>query len=259
VKAVILAAGQGIRLRPLTSHLPKCLVQINGKSILQYQLEALDSVGIRNCVVVVGFMAQQVQEYFGSKFANIDLTYVLNECFKETNNLYSLWLAKQHLRNNTILIEGDILFDRLLLEDIGRSQHPNVAVVDKFRSHMDGTVVLPKEGFVDSMILKSQQSMDFNYQTALKTVNIYVLNRVPLRDFLIPALDSWVALGFRDQFYESTIAQIISQGNLRLAIHCTGIRRWMEIDTVEDVQRAEAWIRLSTEVIKPYSTNTLKT
>lgn len=242
MKGIILAAGQGIRLRPLTKHLPKCLVHINGKPILQYQLEALDSAGIRNCVIVVGFMAQQVEEHFGSKFANINLTYVLNEYFKETNNIYSLWLAKRHLRNNIILIEGDLLFDRLLLEDIGHSPHPNVAVVDKFQSHMNGTVVLPKEGFVDSMILKSQQSMDFNYQTALKTVNIYVLNRVPLRDFLIPTLDSWVAQGFTDQFYEATISQIISQGNLRLAIHCTGIRKWMEIDTVEDVERAEAWI-----------------
>ena len=242
MKGIILAAGQGIRLRPLTKHLPKCLVHINGKPILQYQLEALNSAGIRNCAIVVGFMAQQVEEHFGSKFANINLTYVLNEYFKETNNIYSLWLAKRHLRNNIILIEGDLLFDRLLLEDIGHSPHPNVAVVDKFQSHMNGTVVLPKEGFVDSMILKSQQSMDFNYQTALKTVNIYVLSRVSLCDFLVPTLDAWVARGSRDQFYEAAIAQLIDQGHLQLAIQQSGLRRWIEIDTIEDACRAEAYM-----------------
>jgi len=242
VKAIILAAGQGVRLRPLTNQLPKCLIQIGGKPILQHQLEALDSAGIHDCVIVVGFMERQVKSYFGSKFSNVNIEYVLNEAFKETNNLYSLWLAKKHLRNKIILIEGDILFDRLLLGDIAGNPHPNIAVVDKFQPYMNGTVVLPKKGFIDSMVLKLQQPMGFNYQTALKTVNIYVLSRVSLCDFLVPTLDAWVARGSRDQFYEAAIAQIIDEGNLRLATHYTGVREWMEVDTIEDVHRAEAWI-----------------
>ena len=243
VKAIILAAGQGIRLRPLTSQLPKCLVQIDEKPILQYQLEALSSIGIHDCAIVVGFMAQQVQSYFGSKFFNVNLSYILNKSFKDTNNLYSLWLAKRYLRDDIILIEGDILFDPLLLEDIKRNPHPNVAVVDRFQPYMDGTVVLPKGGFVDSMILKSQQSTDFNYQTILKTVNIYILSGVAMRDFLIPTLDTWVAQGFTDQFYEAIIAKTIEERNLQLAIHHTGIREWVEIDTIEDVHRARDWIK----------------
>lgn len=239
MKAIILAAGQGIRLRPLTNQLPKCLVQIDEKPILQYQLEALSDAGIHDCSIVVGFRAQQVQSYFGPKFADVDLSYTLNKSFKDTNNLYSLWLAKRYLRDDIILLEGDVLFDRLLLEDITRSPHPNVAVVDKFQSHMDGTVVFPKEDFVDSMILKSQQPTDFNYQTALKTVNIYILSRVAMRDFLIPTLDAYVAQGFTNQFYEAAIAKIIDEGNLQLAIHHTGIRKWVEIDTSEDVHHAE--------------------
>ena len=239
MKAVILAAGQGTRLRPLTNRLPKCLVQVNGKPILQYQLESLDRVGVQDCVIVVGFMEQQVRSRFGPRFGNVALTYISNKDFKETNNLYSLWLAKKHLLDDIILIEGDILYDRQLMEDIWRSPHPNIAVVDEFQSHMNGTVVLSEEGFVSSMVLKSQQATNFNYKNALKTVNIYVLSQVTMDRYLIPTLDTWVAQGQTDQFYEATIAQVVSQGDLQMAVHRTGVRTWVEIDTIEDLNDAE--------------------
>ena len=239
MKAVILVAGQGTRLRPLTNHLPKCLVQINGKPILQYQLESLDQVGIRDCVIVTGFLEQLVQRRFGPRFGNVDLRYISNKRFEDTNNIYSLWVAREHLLDDIMLIEGDILFDHHLLEDIGQSPHPDIAVVDRFQSHMDGTVVLAEDGFADSMVLKSQQSTDFDYSSALKTVNIYTLSRETMQRFLIPTLDTWVARGLTDQFYEAAIAQLVGQGDLQLAVHLTGARRWVEIDTIEDVNSAE--------------------
>jgi choline kinase len=242
MKAIILAAGQGIRLRPLTDRLPKCLVQINRKPIMQHQLESLDRVGIHSCVIVTGFREEQIRDYFGSKFANVDITYVLNNSFQSTNNIYSLWVAKKYLLDDIILIEGDILFDYLLLKDIVDNPYPNVALVDKFQSDMDGTVVLSKDGFVSSMILKSQQSTDFDYEPALKTVNIYALSHATMHKYLVPTLNKWVACELTDQFYEAVIAQIINQGNLQLAIQHTGLRRWIEIDTIEDACRAEAYM-----------------
>ena len=243
MKGVILVAGQGTRLSPLTGSLPKCLVLINGKPILQYQLESLDKVGVQNCVIVVGFLEQQVKDRFGRRFGNVDLTYVSNTHFRDTNNIYSLWVAREHLVDDIVLLEGDILFEHHLLEDIVHSSYSNIAVVDRFQSHMDGTVVLSEKGFVTSMILKSQQSTDFDYESALKTVNIYALSQATMRDCLIPELDTWVARGLTDQFYEAAIAQLVSQGELQLAIHVTGLSKWTEIDTVADVHCAEILFR----------------
>ena len=148
MQGLILAAGQGTRLQPLTNNLPKCLVEIAGKSILEYQLASLDKVGIRECVVVIGFLGSKVKDRFGPRFGNISLSYVPNLHFQKTNNLYSLWLGSQHIVRDMLLLEGDILFEPSLLEDLVGNSSPNAAVVDTFQSHMDGTVVLSQNGFV---------------------------------------------------------------------------------------------------------------
>ena len=239
MKAVILAAGRGTRLRPLTDYLPKCLVQVHGKSLLQYQMESLERAGIRDCIIVVGYLGEQVQQRFGPRFGNVRITYVTNELFGQTNNIYSLWLARQEMDDDILLLEGDLLFDEALLRDLDLSQCPDVAVVDGFNSSMDGTIILAQEGLTTSMVLKSKQPVGFDYQSALKTVNIYVLCRETMRQRFLPALDRYVAQGLTGEFYEAVIAQLVSQGDLRLAVHLTGSRKWTEIDTEEDLRQAE--------------------
>jgi len=239
MKAVILAAGQGTRLRPLTNHLPKCLVEVHGKPLLQYQLESLERVGIRDCVIVVGYLGHLVERRFGRRFGSVRITYITNEIFETTNNIYSLWLARREMNDDVLLLECDLLFDEDLLRDLKLSLCPDVAVVDGFNSSMDGTVILAQEGVSTSMVLKSQQSTGFNYQSALKTVNIYALCRDTMGQKFLPALDNYVTQGLTNEFYEAVIAQLIAQGDLQLGVHLTGTRKWTEIDTEDDLRRAE--------------------
>ena len=244
MRGLILAAGQGTRLQPLTNNLPKCLVEIAGKPILEYQLESLDKVGIHECAVVIGFLGDKVKHLFGPRFGNLSLSYISNIHFKETNNIYSLWLASQYMVDDIILLEGDILFESPILEDLISNHSSNAAVVDIFQSHMDGTAVLSENGFVSSMVLKSNQPTNFDYQNALKTVNIYKFSKETMRTQLIPTLDEWIVQGFTDQFYEATIAQLIEEGSIQLAIQSSGNRIWVEIDTVADIDRAHTAIGL---------------
>ena len=241
MKAVILAAGQGTRLRPLTNHLPKCLVQVHGKPLLQYQLEALEQVGIEHCIIVVGYLGDQVQHQFGPRFHNLRITYVTNEIFQHTNNIYSLWLARRELDDDILLLEGDLVFEERLLWDLTQNQYPDVAVVDRFHPPMDGTVILARDGLTTSMVLKSQQSAGFNYGSALKTVNVYVLSRETMGQQFLPTLDQYVTQGFTGEFYEAVMAQLIAKGKLQLAVHLTGSRKWTEIDTEEDLRQAEKY------------------
>ena len=132
-----------------------------------------------------------------------------------------------------------MLFDKHILEDIINGADRNSAVIDDFRSGMDGTVVLEEDNCVRSMILKSRQTADFDYSKAFKTVNIYSFDRATMQDYLIPTLDSWINEGFTNEFYEATIAYLIEQGTLRLGTQHVGTRRWAEIDTPDDLVQAE--------------------
>ena len=242
MKVIILAAGRGTRLQPFTDHQPKCLVQIHGKSILQYELESLDRAGVRQCVIVVGYRGNQVQSQFGSRFRNVNISYVWNERFDDTNNLYSLWLARQELDANVLLLDGDLLFDDGLLEDLQRCPHPDVAVVDRFQPPMDGTVILAEGEMASAMVLKSEQLAGFDYHGTLKTVNLYRLSQPTMKHRFLPALNRYVAEGHSGQFYEAIMARLIADGDLRLGVHLTGARFWVEIDTEEDLRHAESLV-----------------
>jgi NDP-sugar pyrophosphorylase family protein len=218
--------------------MPKCLVPLHGKAILQCQLEALDRAGIQDCLLVVGYMADQIRARFGSSYGGVSMAYVENPRFNETNNLYSLWLARHHMDDDILLLEGDLVFDEELLVDVIQSRRQDTAVVDAYRPHMDGTVVLARHGEATAMVLKSEQAADFDYRSALKTVNIYRFSRATIQRSFLPALDRFVAQGRTDQFYEAVLAEMVSRGTLALGVHYAAPRRWAEIDTAEDLREA---------------------
>ena len=239
MQAIILAAGQGKRLRPLTDHRPKCLVLVQGKPMLQYELEALDEAGLRKCVIVVGHRSDQVRARFGTRFRNLSISYVENNIFGRTNNIYSLWLARHDITDDLLLLEGDLLFDPRLLVDVIECPHADIAVVDRYDPSMNGTVILANGDTATAMVLKADQGPGFDYGIALKTVNIYKLSRRTVRDTLMPALDRYVSRGLTNHYYEAAIANAIAEHSLPLHLLLTGSRLWIEIDTKEDLRQAE--------------------
>ncbi len=239
MKAVILAAGKGTRLRPLTNTVPKCLVEVCGKPILQYEMEALEHAGVEHCVVVVGHLGESVTNRVGPQFGRMSVSYVANQDYWRTNNLYSLWLARRQLDDDTVLLDGDLLFEPALIDDLVRLRYEDVAVVDVFQPFMNGSVILAEDGLATSLVLGAEQSPDFCYDRALKTVNIYKLSQSTLRDCFLPRLDWWVAQGRTDQFYEAALAGLIDDGDVQLGVHLAGRRLWMEVDTREDLRNAE--------------------
>jgi choline kinase len=239
MQAIILAAGQGTRLRPLTDHSPKCLVPVHERPMLQYQLEALCDAGIRECVIVIGHRAAQVRDAFGARFQELSITYVENEFFNRTNNIYSLWLTRHEIHDDVLLLEGDVVFEPGLLSDLLVLPYENTAVVDRFQPPMNGTVILARGDKVSSIVLKVDQPADFDYRTALKTVNIYKLSYEAVKDELMPVLDDYVSQGFTDHYYEKAISRAVEGGTIRLNVMRTGRRVWAEVDTLEDLIDAE--------------------
>ena len=239
MKGVILVAGEGVRLRPLTNTCPKCLVDFHGKPILEYQLGSLGRAGIDSCVLVVGYLAGQIRSRFGDRFNGISLSFMENERYAETNNLYSLWLAREELKDDILLLEGDLVFEGGLLEDLVECSDPDVAVVDEYQPTMDGTVILAKDRLAEAMVLKANQGPHFDYGPALKTVNIYKLSRDTMRDLVIPEMGHYLSEERTDQYYEAVLADLIGQARLELSVLRVGTWKWAEIDTVEDLYQAE--------------------
>ena len=115
-KAVILVAGLGSGLKPLTNEVPKCLTEINNKPILKNTLELLDKNGFEKAVIVIGFLGNKVKEAIGNRFGNMSIIYIENPIYKDTNSMYSAWLARKYLEKGALLIEGDTIFEEDIIK-----------------------------------------------------------------------------------------------------------------------------------------------
>lgn len=239
MKGLILSAGMGTRLRPLTTTQPKCLVNVAGRPMMEYQLESLRMAGVKTCTIVVGHMADAVRGCFGDDYRGVGLSYVENTTYASTNNLFSLWLARGEFDDDIILLEADLVFDDSLVRELVLMDEQNVAIVDRFQSNMDGTVILADGGVAKSMVLKADQVPGFDYGSALKTVNIYRLSQESLEEAIVPMMQEFLEAGRDDQYYEAVFANLIGSGRMDMAVMTTGKHRWAEIDTLGDLSEAE--------------------
>lgn len=239
MKTVVLAAGAGNRLRPLTHNTPKCLIRVNGKPILENALEHLSRNGIGTAVIVIGHLGEKVREYLGNQFCGMRLIYVENKIFNVTNNIYSLWLAKEHLNDDILLLEDDIFFEAEVIDRTCRHNYPDIIVVDVYQSFMEGTGVTVDNDIVTGVILKENKSQNTRCNPGLKTVNIYKFSKQFMETYLIPSLEEVIAEGYHSMFYEFAISRIVKSRAVQLmALPITGLK-WFEIDTPEDLQQAE--------------------
>ncbi|QDT09025.1 NTP transferase domain-containing protein [Stieleria marina] len=243
--AVLLAAGTGSRLKPLTDDAPKCLSEVSGVSILQRLIQSLCEHDFKRLVIVVGYLDHRVREFLDDSNDEIDIELVINPRYATTNNLYSLWLARQTIDEPCLLLESDVVFDsKLLLEML----HPDRMAVSRMLPWMNGTTVT-----VDT----AQHVTAFQFAGAKafgeimhKTVNMYSFSRETWRRFM-QRLSSHVTAGRVNEYYETVLAEMLGDGSIMMDAVPFDKGRWYEIDTLEDLQKAELMFpaELSAEII----------
>ena len=239
-RAVILAAGKGSRLQSLTEGMPKCLVEIGGAPLLVRTLDGLAEQGLDEAVIVIGYGGAAIRDRIGESYAGLTIHYVEAPDFASTNNIRSLWDARRYLDQDVLLLEGDVVFDAevvgALLEVPGSS-----AAVAPFHRPLSGTVVHRNAGdYVTSFTLGADQGAGFDSDSALKTVNIYLLREALLRDVVVPALCRAVEAGHVERYYETVLQDCVSDGSLRdLAAVDVSAHRWYEVDDPRDLDAAE--------------------
>lgn len=242
MQAVILAAGIGKRLRPITETIPKCLVSVNGKPMIVNSLELLESRGIREAIIVVGHLKEQVYEALGHSFGEIKISYVENDVYDKTNNVYSLWLARDRLDRDSLLLECDLYYDGVVIDALLQNRsHCNVLVSKYDSSCMDGTVVeIGEKNTIKELIIKKKQGKDFVYTNKYKTVNIYYFSEEFLRKYFVPYLDLYVRVNGKQSYYELVLGGLIYLGKPEVYAVVVDALKWCEIDDKNDLHQAES-------------------
>jgi len=236
--AIILAAGMGTRLGKYTKNNTKCMVPINGQTMIERTLDALDDVGIRACVIVVGYEKDNLCNFVGFQYKNIKITYVVNENYAKTNNIFSLCLACDFLlADDTLVLESDLIFETRIIKELLENPEPTMAVVAPYEFWMDGTVVqISQDNVITSFIPK----INFNYcdkSTYYKTVNIYKFSRDFLRDCFVPFLQAYLKAKGNTCYYEEVLRVIVPIVQIKAMV--LSDHKWYEIDDVQDKDIAE--------------------
>ncbi|MBO4859278.1 MAG: aminotransferase class I/II-fold pyridoxal phosphate-dependent enzyme [Treponema sp.] len=245
MQALMLAAGMGKRLGRYTQNGTKCMVQVNGKALIEYAIEALIKANIKKFVIVTGYRSEVLKEFIRSKFDEKRLNgmvieYIDNPIYDKTNNIYSLWLAKDKLiEDDTVLLESDIIFDDKILMDLIESQDKNLAMVSHFEPWMDGTCTLLDE---EKNIVGMLDKAHFNWNDIsnyYKTVNIYKLSKEFSEQYYVPFLESYQKAFGKNEYYETVLKVItfLSKTNLK-GFEVRG-DQWYEIDDPADLAIAE--------------------
>lgn len=242
MQAIILAAGMGRRLGEYTRDNTKCMLPVNGERLIDRVLGQLSQLGLSRVVIVVGYKGQNLIDYIGHRYDDrLKIKYVNNPVYDKTNNIYSLSLAKDKLQeDDTLLIESDLIFDDSLFRMILDNPYPNLALVDKYETWMDGTMVRIDE---DNNIVNFIPKKAFKYKDVdsyYKTVNIYKFSREFSQNKYVPFLDAYSKALGNNEYYEQVLRVITLIDNAELkALPITNGAKWYEIDDVQDLDIAE--------------------
>ena len=254
MQAIILAAGMGRRLGEYTKDNTKCMVPVNGVRLIDRLLHQLSNLELSRVVIVVGYQAENLKSYIGTRYADqLTIEYVENPVYDKTNNIYSLWLAKERLQeDDTLLIESDLIFSDRLFPMVLENPYPNLALVAKYESWMDGTMVrIDTDNNIVNFIPK--QAFDYSQvDSYYKTVNIYKFNQDFLRNSYVPFLDAYTKAVGDNEYYENVLRIITLLDNSNLKALDIGRERWYEIDDKQDLDIAEALFADDQDVLRKY-------
>jgi len=236
-RAIVLAAGMGSRLKPLTNDRPKCLTDVNGTTILEQTLRCLARAEIEDVVIVVGHLGQVIVDTIGRRYAGLRVSYRWNESYGETNSMYSLWLARDYLSEGTVLVEGDVIFDDAFLDKaLDRADGRSYWLLDRFGPESEGSMsITDADGRIVQLRIQREPLVEYpdNY---FKSTGVLALNAGYGRN-LSRWLTDEVDAGNVNVYYDLVIAKHLQDVPL-YACH-VGHARWAEIDTPEDLRKAE--------------------
>ena len=233
MKTVILAAGAGSRLKPLTDHMPKCLLKVGVKCILEMTIENLLATNNSEIIIVTGYLENKIREFIRERFPYLQITYIYNKLYASTNNIYSLWLAKDEvLGNDMMMLDSDIVFDERIISKLQNSGYKNCLALKRHEVHDEEIKVkTDAHGCVIEIGKEVNVSLAEGESIGIEIFGIEALTE------LYFILDRKVVTEKEvNQFYEAAFQELSDN---KLFIVDTTEYFCMEIDTEEDLKIAE--------------------
>ena len=244
----------GRRLGELTKENTKCMVPVNGVRLIDRLLGQLSGLKLNRVIIVVGYQGQKLIDYIGNRYeSKLKIEFAENPIYDKTNNIYSLSMVKDKLQeDDTLLIESDLIFSDRFFPMIIENPYPNLALVAKYESWMDGTMVrLDEEQHIVNFI--SKDAFDYSdVDSYYKTVNIYKFSKDFLQHQYVPFLDAYTKAVGNNEYYENVLRIISMLNSHNMKALPVGNEKWYEIDDKQDLDIAEALFADDKDVIRKY-------
>jgi choline kinase len=234
MKTVILAAGIASRLRPLTDNTPKCLLKIGGKRIIEMTIENLLATNNSDIIIVTGYRENMIREFVARRFPELNVTYIYNSLYTSTNNIYSLWLTKDSvLGNDMMMMDSDIVFDKSIITKLVNSGYKNCLALKHHEVHDEEIKVKADSG---GRVIEISKEVD-PAQAVGESIGIEIIGKKTLYNLFRIIEKKVVGEKKVNQFYEAAFQELND-----LYIVDTTEFFCMEIDTAEDLAAAESLV-----------------
>ena len=245
MQGLILAAGMGKRLKELTQNNTKCMVKVNGVSLIDRMLHQLDKLQLSRIVIVVGYEGQKLKDYISTLHVQTPICFVDNPIYDKTNNIYSLSLAKEYLKQeDTLLLESDLIFEDDVLHCIIDDSRETLALVDKYESWMDGTCIkIGDDDSIEAFIPRKRfvfEDIPYYY----KTVNIYKFSKHFSVTHYVPFLEAYSKALGNNEYYEQVLRVITMLDDPEIKAKKLNGQIWYEIDDIQDLDIASSMFAL---------------
>jgi histidinol-phosphate/aromatic aminotransferase/cobyric acid decarboxylase-like protein/choline kinase len=242
MKIVVLAAGFGGRMKPLTETTHKTMIDIGGSTIIDRIVQSFAKYPVSEFVVVTGYLADELEGYLRKQFPGQAFVFIENKLYSTTNNIHSLNLAFENIEFNEdmILIESDLIYDVQIIDQLILHSEENIALVDKYRDGLDGTVVkLSSENYINEVIPPHLQGDQFDFSECYKTLNIYKFSPDYVTNTLKPLLQFYSKIYDQNCYYELILGMLVYMKHGKIfGLNVHGIT-WAEVDDPNDLDTAK--------------------
>ena len=233
MKAVILAAGQGTRIRSVHGEHPKCLIEVDNATILDHQLDALYKSGITDVTIVVGYEKEQIISHVRGRKRGVQrVHFVENPAFAITNNIYSLWLALDSVRGDSfIVLNADVIFDTDVLDRAVQANAPISMIVDPLWRDETMKVIIHGERVIQMSKKIPREQFNGTY------IGITIFSK-DIQSRFFNKMTSVISAGRVNEFFNVAVQELVDEG-VHVGYTSTGGLVWAEIDDPTDLSFAQ--------------------
>lgn len=230
VKALILAAGMGTRLKPITDFKPKCMVEINGKPIIYKQIDNLAKNGIKDITVIAGYKSEMLKNALKQQYPFVKV--VINDRYATTNNMYSAYLAKEYYsQSEFLLMNADVFYDESVISELASRRYKNSIVVEKGVYNVESMKVRFNNGHISEISKKIPKEKAYGV-----SIDVYKFSAQGSKVFFEKVIEYIELRKELNHWTEVALNEILSEVTF---IPCPLKGRWMEIDNYDDLKKAE--------------------